>query len=117
MRNGNKYGLYSVLLRDYGAHSAAACMNRLAKLSARWIGNHGFSIGINDVQPGAELNEKKKKTIDKEYGQCTDYIESYKSGSLELLPGCNKAETLEAKITETLNNIRETAANVRGCLF
>ncbi|KAL6550099.1 DNA-directed RNA polymerase III subunit 1 [Orobanche minor] len=110
--NGNKYGLYSVLLRDYGAHSAAACMNRLAKLSARWIGNHGFSIGINDVQPGGELNEKKKKTIDEEYGKCTDYIGSYKSGSLELLPGCNQAETLEAKITETLNNIRETTANV-----
>ncbi|KAI3468843.1 hypothetical protein Pfo_025506 [Paulownia fortunei] len=110
--NGNKDGLYSVLLRDYNAHAAAACMNRLAKLSARWIGNHGFSIGINDVQPGVELNKEKKVTIDMEYGHCTDYIESYKSGSLELLPGCNKAETLEAKITGTLNNIRETTANV-----
>ncbi|GFP90332.1 DNA-directed RNA polymerase iii subunit rpc1 [Phtheirospermum japonicum] len=109
--NGNKDGLYSVLLRDYGSHAAAACMNRLAKLSARWIGNHGFSIGINDVQPGVELNKEKKVTIDKEYAQCTGYIESYKSGSLELLPGCNIAETLEAKITGTLNNIRETTAN------
>lgn len=30
--NGNKDGVYSVLLRDYGPHAAAACMNRLAKL-------------------------------------------------------------------------------------
>ena len=30
--NGNKDGLYSVLLRDYNAHGAATCMNRLAKL-------------------------------------------------------------------------------------
>lgn len=30
--NGNKDGLFSVLLRDYNAHAAAACMNRLAKL-------------------------------------------------------------------------------------
>lgn len=30
--NGNKDGLFSVLLRDYKAHAAAACMNRLAKL-------------------------------------------------------------------------------------
>ncbi|KAK6137583.1 hypothetical protein DH2020_028663 [Rehmannia glutinosa] len=114
--NGNKDGLYSVLLRDYNTHAAAACMNRLAKLSARWIGNHGFSIGINDVQPGVELNKEKKVTIDKEYGQCTDYIESYKSGSLDLLPGCNNAETLEAKITGTLNNIRETTANMIACV-
>ncbi|PIN09447.1 RNA polymerase III, large subunit [Handroanthus impetiginosus] len=110
--NGNKDGLYSILLRDYKAHAASACMNRLAKLSARWIGNHGFSIGINDVQPGGALNKEKKVLIDKEYGQCTNYIESYKSGSLELLPGCDRAETLEAKISGTLNNIRERTANV-----
>ncbi|XP_051126697.1 DNA-directed RNA polymerase III subunit 1 isoform X2 [Andrographis paniculata] len=110
--NGNKDGLYSVLLRDYKSHSAAACMNRLAKLSARWIGNHGFSIGINDVQPGVVLNKEKKATIDKEYGICTDYIDGYKSGCLDLLPGCNSAETLEAKITGTLNDIRERIANV-----
>ncbi|OIT08792.1 dna-directed rna polymerase iii subunit 1, partial [Nicotiana attenuata] len=30
--NGNKDGLYSVLLRDYKSHAAATCMNRLAKL-------------------------------------------------------------------------------------
>ncbi|CAA0835862.1 nuclear RNA polymerase C1 [Striga hermonthica] len=110
--NGNKDGLYSVLLRDYNAHSAAACMNRLAKLSARWIGNHGFSIGIDDVQPGVELNKEKKATIEKEYAQCTEYIKSYNSGSLELLPGCNNAETLEAKISGTLNDIRESTAQV-----
>ncbi|EPS62830.1 hypothetical protein M569_11956, partial [Genlisea aurea] len=110
--NGSKDGLYSILLRDYGAHAAADCMNRLAKLSARWIGNHGFSIGINDVQPGDILNTEKKTVIDDEYGQCIRYIESYKSGKLELLPGCNKAETLEAKITGTLNKIRDTTAEV-----
>ncbi|XP_057794291.1 DNA-directed RNA polymerase III subunit 1 isoform X3 [Salvia miltiorrhiza] len=110
--NGNKDGIYSVLLRDYGPHAAATCMNRLAKLSARWIGNHGFSIGINDVQPGYTLTNEKKALLDKEYGHCTNYIRSYTSGSLELLPGCNNAETLEAKISETLNKIRETVASV-----
>jgi len=30
--NGNKDGLFSVLLRDYKSHAAASCMNRLAKL-------------------------------------------------------------------------------------
>lgn len=30
--NGNKDGLFCVLLRDYKAHAAASCMNRLAKL-------------------------------------------------------------------------------------
>ena len=30
-------------------------MNRLAKLSARFIGEQGFSIGIDDVTPAHEL--------------------------------------------------------------
>nr|GMD70111.1 endoribonuclease Dicer homolog 2-like [Ipomoea batatas] len=110
--NGNKDGLYSVLLRDYNAHGAAMCMNRLAKLSARWIGNHGFSIGIDDVQPGKELVEKKRMEIEKGYGMCETYIASYNNGELELKPGCDAAQTLEAHITNELNDIREKTGQV-----
>ncbi|KAI3896617.1 hypothetical protein MKX03_029339 [Papaver bracteatum] len=110
--NGNKDGLFSVLLRDYDAHAAASCMNRLAKLSARWIGNHGFSIGISDVQPGKSLSDKKQKKIDKGKEKCDKLIEHYKTGKLELQPGCDAAQTLEAEITGILNNIREKAATV-----
>ncbi|KAJ9698281.1 hypothetical protein PVL29_007388 [Vitis rotundifolia] len=111
--NGNKDGLFSVLLRDYNAHAAAACMNRLAKLSARWIGNHGFSIGIDDVQPGGLLNDQKSERIEEGYENCHELIHQYNKGKLKLQPGCNAAQTLEAEITGVLNKIRETTANVR----
>ncbi|XP_042460979.1 DNA-directed RNA polymerase III subunit 1-like isoform X1 [Zingiber officinale] len=110
--NGNKDGLFSVLLRDYNSHAAASCMNRLAKLSARWIGNHGFSIGIDDVQPGEHLTSQKKRKIDDGYRECYDLISSYSKGKLSLQPGCNAAQTLELKITNVLNEIRATAGNV-----
>ncbi|XP_010265589.1 PREDICTED: DNA-directed RNA polymerase III subunit 1 [Nelumbo nucifera] len=110
--NGNKDGLFSVLLRDYNAHAAASCMNRIAKLSARWIGNHGFSIGIDDVQPGELLKDKKKETIEDGYKACDELIHSYNKGNLELEPGCDAAQTLEAQITRKLNEIREETAAV-----
>ena len=44
-----------VLNTDYSPKAAAQCMNRLAKLSARFIGEQGFSIGIDDVTPADEL--------------------------------------------------------------
>ncbi|OVA18215.1 RNA polymerase [Macleaya cordata] len=110
--NGNKDGLFSVLLRDYNAHAAAACMNRLAKLSARWIGNHGFSIGVDDVQPGELLNHQKKARIEEGYEACYELIRSYNKGNLKLQPGCDAAQTLEAEITGVLNKIRETTAKV-----
>ncbi|KAB2619745.1 DNA-directed RNA polymerase III subunit rpc1-like [Pyrus ussuriensis x Pyrus communis] len=84
--NGNKNGLYYVLLRDYKPHAAAACMNHLAKLSAQWIGNHEFSIGISDVQPSGNLREEKEKTIKEGY---------------------EKSQLLESGITIVLNNIRD----------
>ncbi|KAK9169160.1 hypothetical protein Syun_001300 [Stephania yunnanensis] len=110
--NGNKDGLFSVLLRDYNTHAATTCMNRLAKLSARWIGNHGFSIGIDDVQPGYLLNKQKKARIDEGYDACDELIQSFNNGNLKLQPGCDAAQTLEAEITGVLNKIRETTAKV-----
>ncbi|KAK2985575.1 hypothetical protein RJ640_025008 [Escallonia rubra] len=105
--NGNKDGLYSVLLRDYSAHAAAACMNRLAKFSARWIGTHGFSIGIDDVQPGDQLNKIRKAKIDEGRDQCDELLRKYHDGKLDLQPGCDADQTLEASITQKLSNIRD----------
>ena len=54
-----------VLLNDYSAATAAAVMGRLAKLSARYIGDRGFSIGIDDVMPAHLLqvgNHSPKNT-------------------------------------------------------
>ncbi|CAA7046445.1 unnamed protein product [Microthlaspi erraticum] len=77
--DGNKDGLYSILPRDYSSHAAAVCMNRLAKLSARWIGIHGFSIGIDDVQPGEALRRRRKETISED--KITATGKSYASGA------------------------------------
>jgi DNA-directed RNA polymerase III subunit RPC1 len=40
--DGNKNSLFYVILRDYGPVEAAKCMNRLAKLCARWLGMDGL---------------------------------------------------------------------------
>ena len=58
-----------VLNTDFSANAAAQCMNRLAKLSARWIGTRGFSIGIDDVTPKPELVRKKQRELDDGYAQ------------------------------------------------
>ncbi|KAG7947064.1 hypothetical protein I3843_14G075400 [Carya illinoinensis] len=110
--NGNKDGLFSILLRDYKAHAAAACMNRLAKLSARWIGNHGFTIGIDDVQPSKYLNDRRQETISKGYQGCDEKIKLYNEGNLPPETGCDAAQTLEAGITRILNNIRDETGKV-----
>lgn len=80
--------------------------------SARWIGNHGFSIGIDDVQPGKLLSEQKTEKILIGYKECDTLIQSYNEGKLTLRSGCDASKTLEAEITTNLNRIREEAGEV-----
>lgn len=54
---------WQVLLTDFSPEVAAKCMNRLAKLSARFIGNRGFSIGIDDVTPAPALQAAKAELM------------------------------------------------------
>jgi len=112
--SGNKAGLFYVLSMEYGSASAAEAMNRLAKLSARWLGTRGFSIGIDDVTPGAELAAEKGRRIEAGYAKCDERIASYAKGTLALQAGCNAEETLEAEVLGVLSSVREAAGN--ACL-
>jgi DNA-directed RNA polymerase III subunit RPC1 len=70
-------------------------MSRLAKLSARWIGDAGFSFGAGDVTPAAKLQAEKAAAIDENYATVTSLIEAFRAGTLELLPGCDGDQSLE----------------------
>ena len=107
-----KKTLFYVTMRDYGAQEAADAMCRLSKLSARWLGNFGFSVGINDVQAAGNLMERKDRLIDKAYREVEDMIEDFKQGHLEAQAGCDEDTTLENKISGTLNKVREEAGHI-----
>jgi DNA-directed RNA polymerase III subunit RPC1 len=93
--DGSKKSLFYTALCDYGPVAAAECMNRIAKLSARWLANQGFSIGIDDVQPGVELTSKKEAAIAKAYQECDKLIQDAKDGVLAIQPGFTLEQTLE----------------------
>ena len=93
--DGNKKSLFYTVLRDCGPIAAAECMNRVAKLSARWLANQGFSIGIDDVQPGEILKSEKETMVEDGYRKCDSFIKMSQSGELPSQPGCNEEQTLE----------------------
>lgn len=75
---GAKGGLFGVLNMDFKPGAAAECMNRLAKLSARFMGDRGFSIGIDDVTPSSSFRAANEMNIQKSYGMCDEIIRKYK---------------------------------------
>ncbi|EIM85461.1 beta and beta-prime subunits of DNA dependent RNA-polymerase [Stereum hirsutum FP-91666 SS1] len=109
---GKKKMVFGIIMRDYGPHEAAAAMNRLAKLCARWLANFGFSLGINDVIPGPILSEKKDDLVEKAYAKCLDMITLAKKGKLENKPGCDQEQTLEAMISGVLSKVREEVGQI-----
>ncbi|KAK7206823.1 putative DNA-directed RNA polymerase III subunit [Myxozyma melibiosi] len=110
--DGKKSSVFYVILRDFGADEAIAAMSRMAKLCARFLGNKGFSIGINDVTPGRILNSKKDTLVERAYAACDDLIIKYKEGKLETKPGCNEEETLEMEISGILSKVREEVGEI-----
>lgn len=85
--------------------------------SARWIGNHGFSIGISDVQPSDSLYDEKEKLIKEGYDKCGGQIKLYNEGQLPLVPGFDAAQSLETGITSLLNNIRDQTGKVSFLIY
>jgi DNA-directed RNA polymerase III subunit RPC1 len=72
-------------------------MSRLSKLSARFIGEGGFSIGITDVTPSSDLMTNKTAIIKTAYNECDALITDFKAGTLSLLPGCDEDQSLEVR--------------------
>ncbi|KAG2393444.1 hypothetical protein C9374_006975 [Naegleria lovaniensis] len=110
--DGSKSSLFYVLIRTVGPAYAAACMARVARVASRWLMNHGFSIGIDDVMPSPSLTEKKKMILSEGYKVCDQYIKLFKDGKLEPQPGCNMEQTLEAKLNKELSEIRGRAGSM-----
>lgn len=128
--SGKKKSIFGVIMRDYGSLEAAAAMNRLAKLCARWLGmliltylsfriaqiscsaNYGFSLGINDVIPGPRLSREKDELVERAYAECQNLIADAKKGKLENKPGCDQEQTLEALISSVLSKVREAVGDI-----
>ncbi|GAA5868140.1 hypothetical protein JCM8547_003356 [Rhodosporidiobolus lusitaniae] len=110
--DGNKKSVYAVIQRDFGADEAAKCMNRMAKLCARWLANKGFSIGISDVTPGQKLRAEKDDLVSKAYAKADEYILKAAAGKLECEPGSNLEQTLESKISGDLSKVRDQVGEI-----
>ncbi|KAJ2723726.1 DNA-directed RNA polymerase III subunit C1 (rpo31) [Coemansia sp. Benny D115] len=110
--DGKKESIFFIALRDYGTEEAASLMNRLAKLSARWSCNQGFSIGLSDSMPGRVLRQRKDALIRDAYAQCDDLIEQSRKGTLEILPGRDQAQSLEDTMSGVLSAVRDNTGKI-----
>jgi DNA-directed RNA polymerase III subunit RPC1 len=110
--DGKKDSVFYVMMRDFGPEHAVQGMNRLSRLSARWLTNNGFSLGISDVTPGDVLVKKKQALVDEAYAKCDKLIKDYKEGKLQRDAGCDEEQTMEVRIGGILSGVRQAAGDI-----
>lgn len=110
--DGKKDSVFYAIMRDFGPDHAVLAMNRLAKLSARWLTDQGFSIGISDVTPSKILQREKSKLVTEAYAKVDDLIYRRRKRLLQRDPGCDEDQTMEIRIGKILSDVREEAGKI-----
>ena len=82
-------------------------MSRLSKLCARFLGDRGFSIGVDDVTPSERLTSLKEQIMNDGDSASRQSIQAYKTGKIRLKPGCDAIQSLESELNGLLGRIRQ----------
>ncbi|KAH9411886.1 RNA polymerase Rpb1 [Ordospora pajunii] len=86
--------------------SAVRMMNGMTRLCSRYLGEVGFSIGLDDVQPGPILRSKKNMVVKKGYEEYELKIQEHQ------LKEENSNEVLEMEVSSILSHIREECGSI-----
>ena len=102
------------LHKKYGQERIIEFLRELNGLGSEVLMKYGFTSKLSDLDlPEESLKDIEKSKVEAEK-QVEELIKSYREGKLEPLPGRSMEETLEARILERLNKLRNEAGEVVG---
>lgn len=61
--SGSKNNIYLQVMRTHSSQAAIDAMWRLCRMVPFFLTNRGFSMGMSDVYPNAQLTEEKNKLV------------------------------------------------------
>ncbi len=102
-----KGGLIRRIYAKYGEEVGIEFLSRVFRLGIASLLEIGFTISISDTDIPEATKKKNEDLIKDAKEKVYKLIEEYKSGKLESLPGNTEEETLELKISEILNKVRD----------
>ncbi len=98
--------------RRYGKESTFRLMDSLFRLGIKVLLKTGFTTGIHDTDITEDLRKKIQQLIVQTFEQIDQLIQSYEKKTLEMLPGKDLKETLEARVLELLNKVRNKIGDI-----
>jgi DNA-directed RNA polymerase subunit A' len=92
----------------YGPAKTIKILERIIQLGIETLTREGFSTTISDTDLPRHARDLIDEEIQKGYDEVEKMIADFKAGTLEPLPGRSLKETLELRILELLNKVRNT---------
>ncbi len=86
-------------------------MSSLFRLGIATLLKLGFTTSISDSDLPKEVIQQNEKEIETAYKKVDKLIDTFEAGKLEPLPGNTLKETLEIRVVEILNKVRNDISN------
>jgi DNA-directed RNA polymerase subunit A' len=109
--------LFHRIVKDYGPEEARRFLNSATHLLDRFMVLRGFTYAFDELEIAPATREKITKAIQKAEEKVDEYIESYRKGTLERLPGQSIEESLEIYIMNELSHARDVAGEFADQYF
>jgi len=90
----------------YGPEVTLDFIGKVFRLGIKVLLKHGLSISLTDIDISEEIRDKINKLLIEAEKKVDEYISDYKNKKLEILPGKTRKETLEIRVLELLNKVR-----------
>ena len=101
--------------KRYGKEKTMEILGKIFRLGIKVLLKRGFTTSLSDSDLPENANVKIKELLAKAEDDVNALINLYHQGKLEVFPGRTAQETLELKILEILNRVRnETGKVVMG---
>jgi len=105
-------GLLHRLVKDYGTEFARDFLNRLCRMLNVFGTMKGFTYGYDELKLPEGAIEEIREILGKAEKDVNKFIEEFKAGTLEPVPGKSLEESLEDRIMSKLANARKEAGDV-----
>ncbi|MFH1376770.1 MAG: DNA-directed RNA polymerase subunit A' [Candidatus Woesearchaeota archaeon] len=103
--------LIRAIYAKYNEDVGIELLSKILKLGIAVLLKTGFTTGISDSDIPEHIKKKNKELIQEARDKVDQLIIQYNNGKLETLPGNTLTETLEIKISEVLNKVRDKISN------
>ncbi|KAF2170224.1 hypothetical protein M409DRAFT_64556 [Zasmidium cellare ATCC 36951] len=105
-------GVVHCIFNDRGPDATVEFFTAAQRIVCYWLLHNGFSVGIGDTIPDAEMVELIGKEVLDQKHTIDEYVKEVETGNMETLPGMTIRETFESKTKAALDNARNKGGDV-----